>query len=155
MDGRKMSLVVMSILAVSAAMTFVAASSSASNTPLYTYRMEQTSSKMNFLPTAMNPFAYTTEKGYQLNIDIAGCCSISNQPSTEEETCETCDPGEYTCSSHTCWSTCLLVHTCQSTCWHTCPNTCSTCGFTCGGYTCKQTCEEPTCPWTCQTCEAC
>jgi hypothetical protein len=39
----------------------VTASPWSSNTPLYTYRMEQVSSKMNFLPTEQSIFAYTTE----------------------------------------------------------------------------------------------
>jgi len=154
-DRKQMLVAIVSVTAVSLTIIAVTASSSISNTPLYTFRMEQASSKLNFLPVPLNEFTYTTEKGYDLHEDVKGSSSILAPPSTAEETCETCDPGEYTCSNQTCWNTCLLVHTCQSTCWNTCPNTCSTCGFTCGGETCKVTCEYPTCPWTCETCDLC
>jgi len=49
----------------------VAASSQKSaHTPLYTYRMEQASSTMNYLPTEMNEILYTAKKGYKLNYEL-------------------------------------------------------------------------------------
>ena len=58
--------------ALALAVTCVTASTSLCNTPLYTFRIEQASSKMNFLPTAMNEFTSTTEKGYNLTYDTFG-----------------------------------------------------------------------------------
>jgi hypothetical protein len=102
---------------------------------LYTVRMEQASNKMNFLPTAVNEFTLAAEKGYQLDYDSAGYCTVQPlKPPTEVETCpETCD-GE------TCGNTCPL--TCNDP---TCPATCS---VTC------DTCTQPTCE-TCETCSTC
>ena len=109
----------------------VTASPWSSNTPLYTYRMEQVSSKMNFLPTEQSIFAYTTEKGCTVDYTVLGSGHI--QPA-EKLTTRTCE-GE--------------------TCEDTCPNTCSgaTCPNTCDQYTCEVcvtlstcvTCDGPTC----------
>jgi hypothetical protein len=109
----------------------VTASPWSSNTPLYTYRMEQVSSKMNFLPTEQSIFAYTTEKGCTLDYTVLGSGHI--QPA-EKLTTRTCE-GE-TCSS-----------TCPNTCVDTCPNTCSgaTCPNTCDQYTCEVCVTISTC----------
>ena len=40
-----------------------------SHTPLFTVRMEQVSSEMKFLPTAVEEFVYTAEQGYELDFD--------------------------------------------------------------------------------------
>lgn len=65
---------IVSVSMVSLALACVTASPSISTTPLYRYRMEQTSSKMSFLPTEMNEFTYTTEIGYTLNCgDVWEC----------------------------------------------------------------------------------
>lgn len=155
MDRRqKMSAATVSVVIAVLALSFVTASALAANTPLFTVRMEQASSKMSFLPTAVNGFTYTVEKGYNLNYDI---CSIHGgvKPSrptnfgqiTCEPLCEPTEQGYYTCD-YTCW------YTCPNTCVNTCPVTCDdptcvpSCQLTCQS-TCPDTCEGPTCPWTC------
>ena len=121
---KKMSLVVIGLVAISLAVTCVTASEM-TNTPLYTVRMEQASSKMNFLPTEKNIFTYTTENGHIVIYD-AQCCSagpldIPTQPM------------------------CLITEeTCDESCWGTCYPTCYE---SCGG-----TCQNPTCGNTCDTC---
>ncbi len=126
------------------------------NTPLYMFRMEQASSKMNFLPTAINCFDYTTEKGYTLNCNIGRYCNNmgvlydTGYSTCPDETCEHCltYPPGVTCPNTSC-ATC--ASTCPNTCKSTCPNTCkSTCPNTCP-YTCPNTCA--TCPATCATCD--
>ena len=106
------------------------------STPLYTYRMEQASSKMNFLPTEKSIFAYTTEKGYSLNCNASFCDRGHPNMSDTYEECTTIEITCITCPG-----------TCTDTCWPTCTNTCQTCPATCPG-TCKNTCGN-----TCQTCE--
>ena len=137
MDRRLISLFVGAVCA-SCALTLVTGTSL--NTPLYTVRMEQASSRMNFLPYAVNTFTYTTEGGYTLDYGVTGCCTTV-RPFATYNSCEpdTCDE---TCPV-TCWSTCDDP-TCPSTCADTCP-------YTCDDYTCSSTCEE-TCPNTCDTC---
>lgn len=95
------------------------------NTPLYTYRMEQMSSEMNFLITAVNDFSYTTEKGFTLIGECSPCGSEALfNPLTIGSTC-------VTCSDPTCF-------TCPVTCFPTCEPTCeqSTCIPTCGVSVC-------------------
>ena len=134
---QKVLVAVVSGVCISLVVSTVIASSLAAHAPLYTVRMEQASSKMNFLPTQVNTFTYVAENGYTLNYDIAGCEGIRGEPTTGR-TCEgTCyDP---TCPL-TCWSTCD-----DPTCGDTCPDTCP---LTC--YTCEKTCD--TCPYTCIGC---
>ena len=110
------------------AVTVVAASpKSRVNAPLYTFRMEQASSKMNFLPTAVNGFVYTAEEGYNFNYSATGCCGDVKPLDTGDATptCAlTCYP-----TSCTCWQTCDDP---------TCPNTCPvTCVPTCTGSCCQ------------------
>jgi hypothetical protein len=127
------------------AVTAVTASSSISSTPLYTVRMEQASSDMNFLPTAVNEFIYMAEHGYAVNYNVPEYCKgvIPFKPPTEIATCP------YTCDDDTC------EQTCPNTCWNTCPNTCwSTCPVTCEPtclqYTCENSCHaEPSCKIVC------
>lgn len=115
--------------------------SSLTHTPLYTVRMEQASNEMHFLSTALNEFAYITEKGCILIYDEG----YSGVQPLEEPTV----PG-------TCPNTCY--DTCQNTCPYTCENTCEgatcedTCQSTCEGPTCGGTCYGPTCKSTCVTC---
>ncbi len=145
MNRRNTILAVITLVGISLVIAGVTASSSF-NTPLYTYRMEQQSSSMNFLPREVNGFIYTAENGYTVNYGIHGCCSIipleeptvpATCPYTCQETCSTC---YYTCEGTTC----------EGTCYSTCPNTCCTC---------EPTCEEPscwnTCAPTCSTCKPC
>jgi hypothetical protein len=151
MDGKKKMLIaVISIAIVSLAITTVTASLSTSNTPLYTFRMEQSSSKMNFLPTEMNTFTYTTENGYGLNYDILGCCGAEPLIMTYQYTCEfypTCETCN-TCSTCSTCSTCggwtCDPTGCQITCGSSCGGTCSTCEETC-----ERTCGETSCPINC------
>ena len=123
---KKLLLVVVGVAALAA--TVVHASSQTVDTPLYIYRMEQQSNKMHFLPTIMNEFAYTTEKGYTIEHEIAALCVVQpRNPLTIGFTCETCrDP------------TCV---TCVETCLPTCDDT--TCLNTCG----ESVCVCPTGPW--------
>lgn len=155
MDGKqRMTFIVMSVVLAALAVTVTA--SALPSTPLYTYRMEQASHKMHFLPTEMNGFTYTAEKGYTLdnpgvrNNGGGGRLGDSWLPSCPNMTCATCDP-VYTClptscqqTCDTCFSTCLGYQTCDtSTCWP----------FTCY-YTFCDTCDAPTCEGSClQACE--
>ncbi len=152
MNGkRKMLTAVVSVCAVLAVSTVIA-SSHVSDTPLFMYRMEQASSKMNFLPTAVNEFVYTAENGVTLGYNNPGNSGIPLEV-TVGKTCEgTCI--EPTCP-HTCPNTCAGNPTCSSTCPDTCGATCDTCDSTCD--TCDSTCIgntcADTCPLTCETCE--
>ncbi len=135
----------------------VAASPSEYTTPLYAIRMEQASSEMNFLPTAVNGFTYNTEKGYTVDYNSSTYCSAQLLTTSSNDTCygySTCD------GSYTCWQTCSGYthggYTCQPTCyvWTCTPETCDItyCAFTCVAVdTCMGTCSA-TCPSTCETC---
>lgn len=125
---KRMSLVAMSAAMVLLAVTVVTASPRVSKSPLYVYRMESESSKLNFLPTERNEVIYNTEGGYVLNYAI-----------TAESL------GEYVLGSTqpSCSWTC--VHsTCEQTCPGTCGSTCSTCPYQTKCSTCI--------PNTCQGC---
>jgi hypothetical protein len=125
------------------AVVAVTASNLTSSTPLYTFRMEQASSKMSFLPTERNEIVYTTEPGHTFN--SAGHHVYPLEEPTVPVTCpDTC---EETCS--TCYYTCE-GNTCEGTCYSTCPNTCSTCEPTCEQPSCWNTCSS-----TCSTCKPC
>ena len=153
--NKKMSVAVMGAVAVSVVVVFVSASPLMADTPLYTLRMEQHSSKMSFLPTAVNGFTYITEGGHTVSCDVAGYCGgvLRGTDATCHPTCD-----GWTCDQTGCQSTCdeTCPNTCSATCPATCPNTCSTCqgqGFTCDDTSCQDTCEQgtcsPTCPYTC------
>jgi hypothetical protein len=150
---RKHFLAAVSVALVLAA-TLVTAGSQATTTPLYMVRMEQQSNKMNFLPTAVTEFTYTTESGVILGMakGYVGESLITGEPFCylTDETCkETC---------YTCKATCYTCSTCSSTCGYTCG--CS-CGFTCDtciatcGTTCNPTCDAITCDSCIQTCITC
>lgn len=159
---KKMFIIMVSATAVLLAITAVTAYNRSTNTPLYTVRMEQASSKMNFLPTAVKGFTYTAEKGYTLNYDVGYFNVIPLEPPTNYQTCpeticgstcETCQTCPATCPD-TCPATCRYTcddPTCPATCPYTCddptcPNTCpATCPDTCDGPTCPSTCDDPTC----------
>ena len=166
MDRKKILVIaVVSMVLASFAVTAVAASSKTSssptvNVPLYTVRMEQASSEMNFLPTEKHNFAYNTEKGCTLNYCVADNCNSAVPLHTSSQ--NTCY-GYVTCEgSATCWQTCYGYthggYTCFATCynWWTC--TPATCHYSCGAYTCVAvftcmgTCVQ-TCPETCETCQ--
>ncbi|MBU7025511.1 MAG: hypothetical protein HXS48_01115 [Theionarchaea archaeon] len=132
MDRKMMVIAAISVAVASLAITAVTASPWASDTPLYTFRMEQASSKMNFLPTEMNQFTYTAENGYTLDYEVVGYCSDVKP----------LDTGVWTCYYSTCGG---------PTCWLTCP---ASCYGTCNDPTCGSTCV--TCPWTCGgSCDTC
>jgi len=94
------------------------ASQQVTDTPLYTYRIEQASSKMNFLVTERNVYSYTTESGYELNYGtIRGwgfICRIDDETS-KGKVCQDFDinpPGlllppetcvGWGCTMDTCW----------------------------------------------------
>lgn len=134
----KSAVAIISIALVLCVATLVAASSRTQNTPLYTYRMEQASSEMNFYPIERNLFIYTTEKGYKFGYSFSGRVCGYIRPFGETGEPETCDP--------------LCEDTSQSTCWDTCGTCDYTCSATCDGPTCEGTCDEPTCGNTCTTC---
>jgi len=134
----KITIGVIGVIIAVLAVTAVTANSSPSATPLYTVRMEQASSEMNFLATPVNSFIYTAEKGYTVNCEVAKICNSKGcLAQFQTQPYDTC---------HTCWQTCI---TCGDTC-NTCVGTCETCWSTCG-YTCGCTCDG----WTCEfiTCE--
>jgi len=131
------------------AVACVTASSLAVSTPLYTVRMEQASSRMNFLPAEKNGFIYAAENGYNLNYEVTAYCGdmetlgkCTYNETTCAVTCETCEtcetcPGMFTCENTSCQPTCPLG-TCAATCAYTCPYTCD---YSCeGGYTCYPIC---------------
>ena len=75
MDGtRKWMLITAVIAGVVLCAAAVSALPSLSSTPLYTFRMEQVSSEMSFLPTERNNFTYTTEKGYNMQYAVETLC---------------------------------------------------------------------------------
>jgi hypothetical protein len=121
MDRKMICLVVVSTVVVSLAACV--SGSSSRNTPLYTLRMEQASSEMNFLPTGVNSFTYAAEKGYTITCNAGVCGHALHIESTSEPTCilPTCDfTCQYTCAQTSCQTTCY-------TCLETCPKTCQTC----------------------------
>ena len=173
-----MYIAVVSMTAFFLAVVAVAAHSESLNTPLYTFRMEQASGEMNFLPTDKNTFTYMSEKGYTLDCNPADSCCQAILSTSSFETCysyytcvgyytcsQTCDGfthGGYTCLP-TCynWWTCSL-YTCSLSCDNftcvgvfTCMGTCVQ-GWTCDATGCQSTCstcDQPTCPSTCwETC---
>ncbi|MBU7017369.1 MAG: hypothetical protein HXS44_07650 [Theionarchaea archaeon] len=131
--NRKIVIAAIGVIMVFLVVTYATASFSV-NTPLYRYRMEQSSSKMNFLPTALSTFAYTAEKGYQVKCDVLG--SVGDDGDGTDSVVITCQTTGYTClptcessCPDTCWPTC--PDTCWYTCDYTCDITCSTCDVTC------------------------
>jgi hypothetical protein len=153
MDRKHRTIAVVSVALTLLAVTFVTATSMIqSTTPLYTFRMEQQSSKMNFLSTERNQFTYTIEPGCILNVGLAGEYCSGIHP---------LDTGVWTCYGSTCGGdTCIL--TCPESCYGTCndPTCQATCNptcdeFTCSGPTCSYptcdlpTCEETSCPKKC------
>ncbi|MBU6998901.1 MAG: hypothetical protein HXS41_09050 [Theionarchaea archaeon] len=135
----KKSVVILAL--VSAIALFVATAVSASSltgSPLFNLRMEQQSSKMNFLPTEINGFTYTSESTYSLALEFSQCCAVvplGPEPTNHQVPCEwTVQTCPLTCLS-TCPETCYTCNTCLV---ETCPYTCS---FTCGG----STCGDPPC----------
>ncbi len=142
---QKLLIVTTSIIAVILATTFVTATPRILSTPLFVLRMEHASSTLDFLPTNVNGFTYTTEKGHTLTCNVEAYEENSSGATAAITYGDTCPAA--TCPNtcqHTCVSTC---ETCVSTCQSTCVSTCHTCASTC-----PQTCID-TCPATCWTCK--
>lgn len=114
---KKLYLALMGVAVISLAVASVSARTSPS-TPLYTVRMEQASSELNFLPTVVNDYNYTAEPGYNLDYYVLG--NEGGAPLLETES---------TCEGSTCQETC--PQTCRYTCIDTCPKTCATCAPEC------------------------
>lgn len=115
---QKISVAVVSTAVAFLAVTCVSASPQTSDTPLYTMRMEQASSEMNFLPTAVNEFTYNTRDGYTMNYGFG----------TDRFAVYSRPIGAFAiCTYRTCYCTCCTCCTCWCTC---CGYTCSYCwGF--------------------------
>ena len=79
-----MVIAALSMALVFCAITAVAAKPSAPDTPLYTFRMEEASSEMNFFPKQKSNFTYTAEKVYTVDFAVsakycdAGTCDIAD-----------------------------------------------------------------------------
>ncbi|MBU6996543.1 MAG: hypothetical protein HXS41_15370 [Theionarchaea archaeon] len=153
MEKKRLSIAAVGIVVALLTIMFATATSLMADTPLFTLRMEQVSSKMSFLPTVMNGFTYHTENGYTFSNCAAGYCGGAGLLGTDATCHPTCD----TCAA-TCPDTCY--NTCPDTCYNTCPDTCvatcvATCPYTCddpvtchGEHTCQETCGY-TCPDSC------
>ncbi len=180
MDKKQIIVIVASVAFALFVLTATALSSTPV-TPLYTFRMEQQSNDMHFLPTAVKEIVYTTEKGYTIGYDAAGCSGVhlfdTGVLTCYYSTCggDTCyltcpESCHGTCNDPTCPDTCPVTcnptcddPTCANTCgdthWNTCEETCEhTCPVTCDDITCLETCSGytcwETCPDTCPiTCE--
>lgn len=139
-----------SIVFLVLAAALVTAASQTATTPLYILRMEQESSRMSFLPAAVNGFTYATAQGYQFSCSASGCY-VNPLDLTSENLCIISEEG-------TCHRTCITCNTCLFTCPQTCDGfTCDTCIATCGD-TCNPTCSGITCGTcgnTCYTCSSC
>ena len=105
----KISIAVSGVIIAFLVLSTVTASQRAPNTPLYTFRIEQTSCRMNFSSTSMNSFAYDTRNGCTLNFGFvtdsgvirvfggAGTCWRYPDCYSYAISCETCF--HYTCYS--------------------------------------------------------
>ncbi|MBU7028275.1 MAG: hypothetical protein HXS48_15190 [Theionarchaea archaeon] len=109
----RISVVVIGMAVLTVLASVAMASQQVTDTPLYTYRIEQASSKMNFLVTERNVYSYTAESGYELNYGtIRGwgfICRIDDETSNGK-VCQVfglhdletrLGPG---CTYETCWS---------------------------------------------------
>lgn len=147
MEKRWMLIGLVGIAVVSLTMNTVVASWKTSASPLFNYRMQQASNKMNFTPAVPCIFTYTAEKGCSLGYQTCEACFGKPLPNF---TRSTCDIYEQTCD--TCYDTC------PGTCYNTCPNSCGTCGTcystcsTCSTCYPSPTCFGPTCMTMCLEC---
>jgi len=64
MNKEKIAIAVVCMTATFLALNCVTANPRTSYTPLYTFRIEQASSEMNFLPTTVNEISYDATNGY-------------------------------------------------------------------------------------------
>ncbi len=133
--------VAMSIVLVLLAVTAVIATPIIVSTPLFTYRMEKESGSLNFLPTKINGFTYSAEKGCTVSSTVSGFYGVKGPGTygsitckTAGQTCgETCVESCNTCETCTTCSSPCTVSTCR-TCVFTCPLTCTTCQCNCPIY---------------------
>ena len=117
---KRVSIAVISVSIMSLALACVTASPPTSNTPLYTFRMEQASSESNFLPTAVNEFTYNTKNGYTLNWGFVtdGSFPYNGSGGVFELWYPTQYWREHTCSKYqgTCIGLTCDIRTCICTC---------------------------------------
>lgn len=134
MNRKKVSIAVVSTAVAFLAVTCVTASRQTLNTPLYTFRIEQASSGMSFLSTAVNEFSYNTRDGYTLNwgfvIDRRPISLFILNTYRQETWCEPRDDDPGICPDPTSELTC--PYTCKDTDQFTCPDTCGFCPPTSG-----------------------
>ena len=133
MKGKQVIVVI--CIAIFTAVITVVASSSSFSTPLYTIRMEQASSKMNFLPKEANQFIYTAINGHKIFYDIKSNGIFDDPPESQYDTCvmTECD--------YTCGLDCQTIEECPTGDPETCEGTSCT-------PTCESTCDDPTCEFT-------
>ena len=117
---KRASIVVASVSIMSLALACVTANASPSNTPLYTFRMEEASSENSFLPTAVNEFTYNTKNEYTLSWGLVtdGSFPFSRPGGVFELWYPTQYWREHTCSKYdsTCWGLTCDIITCSCTC---------------------------------------
>jgi hypothetical protein len=91
---------------------------------LYTYRMEQVSSAMGFLPADITTFTYITETGCSLPYDAVNQCHTQLLATVPDPSCM--EPTCYITCGYTCFGTCAITcpETCQITCRYTCKPPC-------------------------------
>jgi len=97
------------------------ASNWTSHSPLYTFRMEQASNRMNFFPAERNDFVYTTGEGYELNCDVTLISGESPQIESVVICTFNCPTEAATCAD----PTECFINTCKET---QCDRTCYACG---------------------------
>ena len=129
----KISIAVIGVAFSALLVSVVSASPRTSNTPFYTFRIEQASCKMSFLPTSMNTFTYSTRNGCTLNPkfvtdnSVVRVFDVDTYISTCQCTCYvTCEYTTYDtagfgliCSGYPRWGTYRLTYRvpCLDTCW--------------------------------------
>lgn len=148
MKGKQVFIVIGVVIFITAVIVAVASSSSF-NTPLYTVRMEQVSSKMNFLPKEANQFIYTAIKGQEIFFNIKSNGIFDDPPETEGPSCDSIHCN--TCGVTECGESCGLECETMENCPTGDPETCggASCTPTCGSTCDDPTCYGPTCPFTC------
>ena len=114
--GKQTAIAVFGVLIAFLTALDVMANPQISDTPLYTFRIEQASNEMNFLPTTVNTFTYLAEEEYTLEYGPPELRDSTNPLSTFE----------WTCIDSTCGNTCNTCYSCWLTCEaskRTCPST--------------------------------
>jgi hypothetical protein len=92
---RKKLMVVALVAATALIIATTVSASSFAGSPLFSLRMEQQSSKMNFLPTEIKGFTYAAESKSCLTLDMSLCCNavpLGPEPTSEQNPCEHVPP---------------------------------------------------------------